>query len=243
MKLRFLAPALALVLTTIAAHAQIGIYVNPVVSHISNSTADTGPYAFLGDGQKAQTFGGVDFGGYYDFAHLSKADVSADVRDTIQHGNNASFNSFMVGLRLAAKPMAFAGLKPYAQLSVGEGRTRAPLSNAQYPAVAVRDLWRRRQISGEARGLAHCRGQLRFRYDHQQSDVWWWYNPHPGSARAWFQHWLRLPLQVNLDAQREVPRAFVCRHQANLSPSGVIQSVARAHLFPLRPASVRSYAA
>jgi hypothetical protein len=130
MKLRFLVPALALVLTTIAAHAQVGIYVNPVVSRISNSTADTGTFAFLGSGDKSQTFGGVDFGGYYDFAHLSKADISVDVRDAIQHGNNASLNSFLVGLRLASKPMSFGGLKPYAQFSVGEGRTRAPLSDA-----------------------------------------------------------------------------------------------------------------
>jgi hypothetical protein len=129
MKLRFLVPALALALTTIAAHAQIGIYVNPVVSRISNSTADTGPFAFLGDGQTSQIFGGVDFGGYYEFAHYSKFDVSADVRDAIQHGNSASLNSFMVGLRLAAHPMAF-GLKPYGQFSVGAGRTRAPLSAA-----------------------------------------------------------------------------------------------------------------
>jgi hypothetical protein len=130
MKLRFLALSLALVLTTIAAHAQVGIYVNPVVSRISNSTADTGPFAFLGSGEKAQTFGGVDFGGYYDFAHLSKADVSFDLRDAIQHGNNASLNSFLVGLRLASRPMSFGGIKPYAQFSVGEGRTRAPKSDA-----------------------------------------------------------------------------------------------------------------
>jgi hypothetical protein len=130
MKLRFLVPALALALTTIAAHAQIGIYVNPVVSRISNSTADTGPFAFLGSGDKSQTFGGVDFGGYYDFAHLSKADVSVDVRDAIQHGNSASLNSFMVGVRLASKPMSFGGLKPYAQFSVGEGRTRPPHGDA-----------------------------------------------------------------------------------------------------------------
>jgi hypothetical protein len=130
MKLRFLVPALALAITTIAAHAQVGIYINPVVSRISNSTADTGPFAFLGSGQKAQTFGGVDFGGYYDFAHLSKADVSVDVRDAFEHGNNASLNSFLVGLRLAAKPIAFAGLKPYAQFSVGVGRTKPPKSDA-----------------------------------------------------------------------------------------------------------------
>jgi hypothetical protein len=129
MKLRFLVPALALAVTTIAAHAQVGIYVNPVVSIVSNSTADTGPFAFLGDGQTSQIFGGVDFGGYYDFAHYAKFDVGADMRDTFQHGNNASLNSFMVGLRVAAKPMAF-NLKPYAQLSVGAGRTRPPLSNA-----------------------------------------------------------------------------------------------------------------
>ncbi len=129
MKLRFLVPALALAFTTIAAHAQIGVYVNPVVSRISNSVADTGPFAFLGDGQKSQVFGGVDFGGYYDFAHYSKADVSVDMRDAFQHGNNASLNSFLVGVRLAAHPMAF-GLKPYGQFSVGAGRTRPPLSDA-----------------------------------------------------------------------------------------------------------------
>ncbi len=130
MKLRFLAPALVLAITTIAAHAQVGIYVNPVVSRISNSTADTGPFAFLGSGQTAQTFGGIDFGTYYDFAHFSKADVGLDARDAIQHGNNASINSFLVGLRLAAKPMSFGGLKPYAQFSVGEARTKAPKSDA-----------------------------------------------------------------------------------------------------------------
>jgi hypothetical protein len=129
MKLRFLVPTLALALTTIAAHAQVGLYFNPVVSRISNSVADTVPYAFLGDGQTSQIFGGVDFGGYYEFAHYTKFDVSADMRDAIEHGNNASLNSFMVGLRVAAHPMAF-GLKPYGQFSVGAGRTRPPLSNA-----------------------------------------------------------------------------------------------------------------
>jgi hypothetical protein len=130
MKLRFLVPALALALTTIAAHAQIGVYFNPVVSRISDSVADTGPYAFLGDGQKSQIFGGVDFGGYYEFAHYSKFDVSADMRDAIEHGNNASLNSFLVGLRVSAHPMGAFHLKPYAQFSAGAGRTRPPLSDA-----------------------------------------------------------------------------------------------------------------
>jgi hypothetical protein len=129
MKLRFLVPAFALALTTIAAHAQIGLYFNPVVSRVSISTPDTGPFAFLGDNATSRIFGGVDFGGYYEFAHYAKADVSVDVRDAIQHGNNASLNSFMVGPRLAAKPMAY-NLKPYAQFSVGAGRTKSPLSAA-----------------------------------------------------------------------------------------------------------------
>jgi hypothetical protein len=129
MKLRFLVPAFALVLAATAAHAQVGIYFNPVVSRISNSKADTGSFAFLGDGQTSQIFGGVDFGGYYEFAHTSKLDVSIDARDAIQHGNSASLNSFMVGARVAAKPLAFH-LKPYGQLSVGAGRTRAPLNSA-----------------------------------------------------------------------------------------------------------------
>jgi hypothetical protein len=129
MKLRFLVPAFALALTTIAAHAQVGIYFNPVVSRISNSTADTGSFAFLGDGSTSRIFGGVDFGGYYDFAHYTKTDISVDVRDAIQHGNNASLNSFLVGLRINEKPTTH-GFKPYGQFSVGAGRTRSPYSPA-----------------------------------------------------------------------------------------------------------------
>jgi hypothetical protein len=129
MKLRFLVPAFGLALSTIAAQAQIGLYLNPVVSRVSVSAPDTGPFAFLGDGVTSRIFGGVDFGGYYEFAHGPKYDLSADIRDTIQHGNSASLNSFMVGPRLAAKPMAY-GLKPYAQLSIGAGRTESKLSPA-----------------------------------------------------------------------------------------------------------------
>ncbi len=130
MKLRFVVPALALAITTMAAHAQVGIYVNPVVSRISNSTADTGPFAFLGSGKTAQTFGGIDFGAYYDFEHFSKVDAGIDVRDAFEHGNNASLNSFLLGPRVAVKPMSFGGLKPYAQFLVGAARTKPPKSNA-----------------------------------------------------------------------------------------------------------------
>ncbi len=130
MKLRFLVPALALALTTIAAHAQVGIYVLPVVSRISLPQADNGPFAFLGDGQTAQVFGGIAFGGYYEFVHLPKADLGVDIRETIQHGNNASLDSFMGGLRLVGKPMTRLKVKPYGQFSVGDGRTTSALNSA-----------------------------------------------------------------------------------------------------------------
>jgi hypothetical protein len=127
MRFRLFAVAALAAMTGLSAHAQIGVYFNPVVSRISNSTADTGPFAFLGSGQTSQIFGGVDFGGYYDFVHTAKFDFGADMRDTIQHGNNASLNSFTVGVHVDAKPLAH-GLKPYLQISFGDGRTRPPLS-------------------------------------------------------------------------------------------------------------------
>ncbi len=43
------------------------------------------------------------------------------------NANNARLNSFMVGGRVAAKPLA-EKFKPYAQLSVGVGSSKAPHS-------------------------------------------------------------------------------------------------------------------
>ena len=127
MKLRFLVLVFALAITSLAAHAQTGLYFNPVVTRISNSTPDTGPFAFLGPDTTSRIFGGVDFGGYYTFAHYEKFDVSADLRDAVEHGNSAFINSFLVGLHVASKPLSY-GFRPYLQLSVGDGRTESPLN-------------------------------------------------------------------------------------------------------------------
>ena len=135
MKLRLLVPALALTLSCMAAHAQVGLYLNPVVTRVSNSQGDTGPFAFLGQNTTSRFFGGVDFGGYYDFAHYDKAVVGVDLRDTIQHANNASLNTFLVGLRVAGTPSP-RNFKPYLQLSVGEGRTKAPLNTVHISKLA-----------------------------------------------------------------------------------------------------------
>lgn len=124
MKFRLLAVVIALSLTTIAAHAQVGLYLNPIAIRVSNAKADTGPFAFLGENKTSNMFYGVDFGGYYNFYHQGKTEVGVDVRDAIVHGDRASLNSFLVGVRVAAKPFS-RPLKPYIQASVGAGSTRA----------------------------------------------------------------------------------------------------------------------
>ena len=147
MKLLCLAPCLALVLLNVAARAQdnpspvtasteshidvgpgdVGLYVNPVTIHITNSQPDTGVFAFLGDNTTERWFWGANIGGYVNFFHDPKFDVGIDVRDSIVSGNNATLNSFLVGGRIIAKPIA-EKYKPYLQLSVGVGSSKAPHS-------------------------------------------------------------------------------------------------------------------
>jgi hypothetical protein len=147
MKLRFLVPCLALALLNLAARAQdnpsqvnpsnsseinvgpsdVGLYVNPVGIHITNSKADSGVFAFLGEGKTARTFYGANIGGYVNFFHAPRFDAGIDVRDSIVTGNNARLNSFMVGARIIAKPIA-ESFKPYLQLSVGVGSSKPPTS-------------------------------------------------------------------------------------------------------------------
>jgi len=127
MKLRLPVLALVLATMTLGASAQIGLYLNPIVTRVSNSQPDTGPFAFLGQNQTSQIFGGIVIGGYYEAYHAPKFDLSVDLRDAIEHGNDASLNSFLFGGRISAKPMKYS-LKPYAQISFGEGRTKSPLN-------------------------------------------------------------------------------------------------------------------
>ena len=107
------------------AHAQGAVYVNPMVTRISNSQVDTGPFSFLGTSSTSQLFGGAVIGGYYEVYHAPKYVVSLDLRDAIEQGNNASLNSFLFGVRVATSPDRSV-YKPYAQVSVGDGRSRAP---------------------------------------------------------------------------------------------------------------------
>lgn len=130
MKLRWMLPALGLCLLTASARAQVGIYLNPIVTHVSLSPADTGPFAFLGPGETSRNFGGVSLGGYYDFAHASRLGLGVDVRDELQHGNSALLNNFLVGARLFAKASS-SRFEPYLELAGGAGTTHSHLNPAR----------------------------------------------------------------------------------------------------------------
>ncbi len=143
MKLRLLASVVGVALTTVAAHAQVGVYLNPIAIRISNAKADTGTFAFLGENSTSRMFYGVDFGGYYDFYHQGKTDVGVDLRDAIVNGHSAVLNSFLIGLRVAVKPFSVP-LKPYVQVSAGVGSTRPStsgirVSKAQFGIFAGAD--------------------------------------------------------------------------------------------------------
>ena len=147
MKLRFLAPCLAFAVMTLAARAQdnpstvsastasttgvgsrdVGLYVNPIGIHITNSTPDSGVFAFLGTGVTSRTFYGAAIGGYVNFYHAQKFDAGVDIRDSIVTANNARLNSFLVAARFVAKPLA-EKFSPYLQLGVGVGTSKPPTS-------------------------------------------------------------------------------------------------------------------
>jgi hypothetical protein len=130
MKLRYLATVVVLAMTTVATHAQVGIYLNPIAIRASNSVADSGPYAFLGQNSTSNVFYGYNLGGYYDFLHSGKLSTGFDMRFADLHANNAMLKDFLVGLRVSGQPFA-RPIKPYIQVSVGTGLTKAPDSTVR----------------------------------------------------------------------------------------------------------------
>jgi hypothetical protein len=130
MKLRFLALCLFFVLTSVVTRAQFGIYVNPIGIDINNSQADQGTFAFLGAGVTSRMFWGVNIGGYYDISRGKKADIGLDIRDSIVHGDGAVLNSFLVGPRIASKPLD-GKFKPYFEPVIGAGGSRAATNPAK----------------------------------------------------------------------------------------------------------------
>ena len=127
MKLRSIAAVAVLAFATVAAHAQTGLYFNPVAIRVSNSTADTGPFAFLGQNSTSRVMYGYSYGGYYDFFHSGPLSAGFDMRESDLHANNAMLRSFLVGARVSVKPFT-RPIKPYAQFSFGVGTTKPPAS-------------------------------------------------------------------------------------------------------------------
>jgi hypothetical protein len=146
MKLRSLiVVALALVSTALpsALHAQVGVFLNPIAMRITNSVADTGDFAFLGQNSKSQMFYGPEFGGYYDYKTQYGFKAGIEMRDAYVTGGGAKLNSFLFGIRISGQPFHNA-LKPYIEPAVGVGSSRAPfttrrINKAQYGAFAGLD--------------------------------------------------------------------------------------------------------
>jgi opacity protein-like surface antigen len=128
MKLRLFATTLAaVVLSSAAASAQIGVYLNPVAIRVSNSIKDTGPFAFLGQNSTSQVLFGYTLGGYDDFFHSGKLGAGVDMRLSDLHANNAMLRDFMLGIRVSGTPFS-RPIKPYVQASVGVTTTKPPES-------------------------------------------------------------------------------------------------------------------
>jgi opacity protein-like surface antigen len=128
MKLRYLAAVVCFALTTFAAHAQIGVYMNPIAIHASNSVQDTGPFNFYDLNSKSRWLAGFNLGAYDDFFHSGGAlNAGVDARFTDVHGGNAMLRSFMLGVRVSGQ-MTSRPIRPYVQASIGLGTTKSPES-------------------------------------------------------------------------------------------------------------------
>jgi hypothetical protein len=131
MKLRSLVVAVVLAVAPVVSHAQTGLFLNPIAMRISNSTKDSGLFAFLGQNSTSHMFYGPEFGGYYDFKTPYAFKAGIELRDSIVHGGNASLNTFLMGVRISGKPFK-KPWKPYIEPFIGAGTSEAP-----YTAIHV----------------------------------------------------------------------------------------------------------
>jgi hypothetical protein len=111
MNLRYLTLLSAIAVSTLAAHAQVGIYGKFDATRLSAST------------QSGGWFYGPGAGIYYDALHLGPVSLGADLRGDLLSGTNQDYRSGLLGLRLAAKPPVLP-IKPYIQASAGVGATK-----------------------------------------------------------------------------------------------------------------------
>lgn len=130
MKLRLLVLVLCFVAMSKVSRGQIGLYITPEFTSAHNTVSDQGVFSFLGPNQTSRTFKGAAFGGYDQFGHTPTLDAGVDVRISVQRGNNAALNQFLVGGRVNFHPFTMP-IKPYVELLGGVGGTRSA-SNGVY---------------------------------------------------------------------------------------------------------------
>jgi hypothetical protein len=145
MKLLHLATVACLAVATLAASAQTtptstpsqgdaGLYFNPIAIRVSNSVADNGPFALLGQNSTSQVFYGYTMGGLYDFVHYGKLAIGGDMRYSDLHANNGMLRDFMVGVRVSGNPFAHPW-KPYLEGAIGYGTTKAPAATVRVSKI------------------------------------------------------------------------------------------------------------
>jgi Outer membrane protein beta-barrel domain len=144
MKLRFLAAIAGFVMATGVAQAQIGIYTTPIFSRISNSTPDSGVFAFLGPNTTSRVFAGFGLGAYDDLYHSGNLEAGLDLRGNILRGNGAQLNSLLFGGRVAYKSVQRPNVKPYFQAGIGVGSSKSAtnpvhISKLEYNVAAGLD--------------------------------------------------------------------------------------------------------
>ena len=145
-----IASALAPVALSAPLQAQTGLYLNPIAMRISNTVADKGTFAFLGQNSTSQIFYGVNFGAYHDFIIPYPFKVGLELRDSYLHGAGAVLNNFLIGVRLASKPFQ-NHLKLYIEPFFGDGKSGAPftvfrIGKVEYGAFAGVDYQTHKHI-------------------------------------------------------------------------------------------------
>jgi len=140
MKLRNAASAVVLLLTAAAsyAHAQskgnIGLYLNPLATDITNSKTDPSSYSFLGPNATSRVFWGFQMGGYYDFFHSGPLAAGVTMRFANQHADNAGIRDFQVGARVSGA--VGTRLRPYVEATIGDASTKAQKSTIRVSKAA-----------------------------------------------------------------------------------------------------------
>jgi hypothetical protein len=96
-------------------HAQLAIYGKGDLNHYNlNDTTPTSSY----------TFHGAGVGIYDDFLHFGPVRAGLDLRGDLEATDKFDYQAVLAGIRVAAKAPVLP-FRPYAELLVGEGGTRA----------------------------------------------------------------------------------------------------------------------